>query len=149
MIRLRIFALLVVAVMCLAAAWPALGQPTPIKISVEIAGVRSTKGQVLVALHTDRWDFPTRWDKAVARAALPAAFGSVTALLEVPAAGRYALIVVHDEDRDGRMTKNAFGLPREGYATGRNATSLEFPYFESALVDLAAGTGVTLRLLYP
>jgi len=41
------------------------------------------------------------------------------------------------------------GLPREGYATGRNATELEFPFFEPALRDWTLGTCVRVRVLYP
>jgi uncharacterized protein (DUF2141 family) len=121
----------------------------PIDVQVEVSGLRAAGGRVLVALHDDRWAFPSRWDRAVASATVPAAEGTVTAALRVPRPGRFALIVVHDEDGDGRMSKNALGLPREGYATGRNASELQYPFFEPALRDWKAGTRVSVRLLYP
>ncbi|MFM2400383.1 MAG: hypothetical protein RL341_2540 [Pseudomonadota bacterium] len=120
-----------------------------IEVTVEVLAVRSERGRVLVALHEDRRSFPSRWERAVAFAATSAASGSASLTLKLPRAGRYALIVVHDEDNDGRMTKNVLGLPREGYATGRNATSLEFPFFDTAQIDCAAGTRASIRLLYP
>jgi uncharacterized protein (DUF2141 family) len=124
-------------------------QANPIEVVVEVSGLRSAKGQVLVALHDNRWAFPSRWERAVASTSIAAQEGMVTATLRLPRAGRFALIVVHDEDADGSMQKSALGLPREGYATGRNATELEFPFFEPALRDWSMGTRVSVRVLYP
>lgn len=121
----------------------------PIDVTVEVSGLRAAKGRVLVALHDDRWAFPSRWERAVASTSIAAQEGTVTAMLRLPRPGQFALIVVHDEDADGRMKKNALGLPREGYATGRNATALEFPLFEPALRDWTLGTRVGVRVLYP
>jgi uncharacterized protein (DUF2141 family) len=126
---------------------PALAEP--IDVTVEVSGLRAAKGRVLFALHDDRWAFPSRWEQAVAATSTPAQEGTVTATLRLPRPGRFALIVVHDEDADGRMKKNALGLPREGYATGRNASELEFPFFEPALRDWSVGTRVGVRVLYP
>lgn len=121
----------------------------PIDVTVEVSGLRATKGRVLVALHDDRWAFPSRWERAVASTSIAAQEGTVTATLRLPRPGRFALIVVHDEDADGRMKKNALGLPREGYATGLNASELAFPFFEPALRDWTGGTRLGVRVLYP
>lgn len=135
----------------LSLAWvtpvPALAEP--IEVAVEVSGLRAAKGRVLVALHDDRWAFPSRWERAVDSTSIVAQEGTVTATLRLPRPGRFALIVVHDEDADGRMKKNALGLPREGYATGRNASELEYPFFEAALRDWALGTRVFVRVIYP
>jgi len=101
-----------------------------------------------VAAHATRDSFPIQWDKAAAR--LEVAAGAPTLTLKLPAPGRYALIVVHDEDGDGQMSKNFVGLPREGYVTGDNPKSLEFPLrFERSLVDRKDAGRVDLRLLCP
>jgi uncharacterized protein (DUF2141 family) len=131
------------------AATAATAHSEPVDAQVEVSGVRSANGSILVALHDDRWAFPSRWDRAVAFATIAAAEGSVTIPLRLPRPGRFALIVVHDEDGDGRMLKSALGLPREGYATGRNAQTLAFPYFEPAQRDWVDGTRASVRLLYP
>ncbi len=121
----------------------------PIEVHVEISGLRGAKGQVLIALHDNRWAFPSRWDQALVRTSVPAVEGTATATLKLTRPGRFALIVVHDEDGDGRMNKSPLGLPREGYATGRNAPTLEFPLFDAALRDWASGSRVSIRLVYP
>ncbi len=120
-----------------------------VDVLVEVSGLRSSQGRLLVALHDDRRAFPSRWDRAVVTASAAAAEGAVTVPLRLPRPGRFALIVVHDEDGDGRMSKSALGLPREGYATGRNAQTLAFPSFEPARLDWEAGTRVSVRLYYP
>lgn len=139
------------AALLTALALPTSGaaQTTPIDVRIDVSGVRSDRGRILVALHDERWGFPSRWDRAVASASAPASPGMVSMTLRVSRAGRFALIVVHDEDGDGRMNKNAVGLPREGYATGRNAATLEFPFFEAAQLDWTAGSRAGVKLVYP
>lgn len=133
--------------MAVAAAAPL--RADPVDVQVEVSGLRSGAGRILVALHDDRWAFPSRWERAVAFASAAAVEGTATIPLRLPRQGRFALIVVHDEDGDGRMKKSALGLPREGYATGHNARTLEYPFFEPAQRDWVAGTRVGVRLLYP
>jgi uncharacterized protein (DUF2141 family) len=121
----------------------------PIQVHVQLSGLRSTQGNVLVAAHATRDSFPSQWDKAAARLEAAPSAPTLNLTLKLPAAGRYALIVVHDEDGDGRMSKNFVGLPREGYVTGHNPKSLEIPRFERSLVDLKDAGRLDLRLLYP
>lgn len=142
-------AVAITVALALAAASAVPANAEPIDVEVEVAGLRSAEGRVLVALHDDRRSFPSRWDRAVVSASVVATQGTTTIPLRLPRPGRFALIVVHDEDGNGRMKKSFLGLPREGYVTGRNAQSLEFPLFEPALRDWAAGTRVSVQLLYP
>ncbi len=121
----------------------------PIDVQIQLSGLRSTQGKVLVAAHATRDSFPSQWDKAAARLEVAAGAPTLTLTLTLPAPGRYALIVVHDEDGNGQMSKNFVGLPREGYVTGHNPKSLEFPRFERSLVDLKDTSRVQMRLLYP
>ncbi len=121
----------------------------PIEVQIQLSGLRNAQGRVLLAAHVTRDSFPSQWDKAAAKLDVPAAQPTLTLALKLPAPGRYALIVVHDEDSDGQMSKNVIGFPREGYITGNNPKSLEFPRFDRSLVDLKDGGRVDLRLLYP
>lgn len=144
---LRWLLLLALLAPFLAASTPALSEA--VEVRVDVSGLRSDTGRVLVALHDDRRAFPSRWERAVAFTSITAQVDAVTATLRLPRPGRFALIVVHDEDGDGRMKKSAVGLPREGYATGRNSTELEFPFFEPALRHWTSGTRVGVRVIYP
>ena len=121
----------------------------PIEVQVQLTGLRNAQGRVLMAAHATRDSFPSQWDKAAAKLDVTASGPTLTLTLKLPAPGRYALIVVHDEDGDGQMSKNFIGLPREGYITGNNPKSLEFPRFDRSLVDLKEAGRMELRLLYP
>jgi uncharacterized protein (DUF2141 family) len=121
----------------------------PIEVQVELTGLRNAQGRVLVAAHGTRDSFPSQWDKAAAKLDVPAGGPTLTLTLKLPAPGRYALMVLHDEDGDGQMSKNFVGLPREGFITGNNPKSLEFPRFDRSLVELKDAGRVELRLLYP
>ena len=129
-------------------AWQAAAAQ-PIETELIVSGLRSTQGRLLVAAHADRSSFPSQWDRATTLLSLPVVAPAMTVTLKLPAPGRYALIVLHDEDGDGRMSKNLVGLPREGYTTGNNPATLEFPRFDRAQLDLRGPGRIALQLRYP
>ncbi len=120
-----------------------------IEVQVQVTGLRNTQGRVLVAAHATRDSFPSQWDRATAKAEVSVSSATTSIALKLPASGRYAIMAVHDEDGDGRMSKNRLGLPREGYVTGNNPASLEFPRFDRSAVDLQNGAKLELRITYP
>jgi len=85
-------------------------------------------------------------ERALFRAEAPARDGAVLVFENVPP-GEYALAVLHDADANGRMARNALGIPREGYALSGEATGL--PRFDAALIRLAPPLcRLELRLRY-
>jgi uncharacterized protein (DUF2141 family) len=47
--------------------------------------------------------------------------------------GKYALVVIHDENRNGKLDTNWLGVPKEGYGFSNNAkVSLRAPSFSDA-----------------
>jgi uncharacterized protein (DUF2141 family) len=126
-----------------------LAHAQSVEVTVQVTGLRSTQGRVLAALHADRSSFPSQWDRATASVSVAAATPAVTLTVKLPSPGRYALIVVHDEDGNGRMTKNLIGLPREGYTTGNNPAELEFPRFDRSVVEIRDARRIELQLRYP
>lgn len=117
-------------------------------VTVTVSDVRSGTGSVIVALHRDPARFPTDWAGAAASTRVTAVNGTVTATLPPVPDGRYALIVVHDEDGNGVMTKNFLGLPREGFGTSNNPRFMGPPRFEPALFDLSGDVTIAVRLAY-
>ena len=90
-------------------------------IHVEIAGLRSDKGEILCALFSSPGDFPKRADKAVMRS--KAAIARSHAICEFPGAppNTYAVSVIHDENSNGKLDTNFMGIPREGVGASNNA----------------------------
>lgn len=118
-------------------------------IDVTVDGVRSTHGQILIALHDTAGNFPSRWSGAVATVRVPAGQRPVAATFRDVPQGTYALIAVHDEDGDGRMTKSLIGLPREGFGTSNNPAFLGPPRFGPARFTLQGPVRISIRLVYP
>ena len=121
----------------------------PIEVTVRVQKIRSTKGKVIVAAHESSSTFPSDWARATTTASLPALSMQTDVKLRLPKAGRYAIIVIHDEDGNGKMSKNFIGLPREGYTIGTNPSELEFPIFSRATVILHDQVQLELGLIYP
>ena len=61
--------------------------------------------------------------------------------------GRYAVMVMHDENDNGKLDSNFMGMPIEGYGFSNNPAVMRKPTFEEARFELeAAGSAITVRL---
>ena len=61
--------------------------------------------------------------------------------------GRYAVMVMHDENDNGTLDSNFMGMPIEGYGFSNNPAVMRKPTFEEARFELgAAGSAITVRL---
>jgi uncharacterized protein (DUF2141 family) len=137
-----------------AAAFPAQGG----ELRIRIDGLRSDQGTILIGLYDSR----TTFDRAIAlsdkdgflndpqRVAGIALRGS--AALKGAIAfqnldpGRYAVIVLHDQDGNGRLDKNFWGVPTEAYGFSNDAQGfLGPPGFKEAAIHFD-GTDRTLAI---
>jgi uncharacterized protein (DUF2141 family) len=85
---------------------------------VEVAGLRSAKGSILICLTRDATHFPDcNRDPAARRLTVAAA--SPVAHFPGLSSGDYAVALIHDENGNGRLDK-MFGVPREGVGFSRN-----------------------------
>ena len=89
-------------------------------IHVEIAGLRSDKGQVLCSLFSSADGFPKKSDKAVAHAKSNASSGHASCDFVNIEPGTYAVSVIHDENSNGKLDTNFMGMPREGVGSSNN-----------------------------
>lgn len=110
-----------------AAAPHDLAQP----LSMDLVGLRSAKGQVLVCVTRAADHFPDCSADPDKRHFTVAAKGGATPL-GMLAPGDYAIAIIHDENANGRLDTFA-GIPREGVGFSRNPV-LRFgaPSFNSA-----------------
>lgn len=92
------------------------------ELNITITGVRNNSGSVLVSLFLDDSGYPADASKAVRKG--KATYGSdktATIKFDDLPAGRYAAVVLHDENDNFRMDKTWIGLPKEGYGFSNNA----------------------------
>jgi len=98
--------------------------PATGSVTIEINGLTSDKGEVLVALYNNKEHFPDKGDKAVANGKAVIIKGKATLTFKGLPYGKYAAAILHDENLNHQMDFNAVGIPMEGYGFSNNAKGL-------------------------
>lgn len=109
--------LLVAILFCLtASAWGGTG-----KLKIEIVGIRSKQGKILVNLFSTSKGFPTNPKYAYRTAEIDIREGgrAFVEFTDLPY-GDYAVAVLHDENDNKKMDYNLIGIPKEGYCFSNN-----------------------------
>jgi uncharacterized protein (DUF2141 family) len=125
----------------------AASAPTP-SVEVNLSGLRSAKGQVLVCLTGNPKAFPDcSKDRNAVRVAVAAA-GADNFRIAAPGDGTYAISLVHDENGNNKMDMRLF-LPREGFGFSRNpAIGMGAPKFGSASFSVRGSTAQSIKMKY-
>lgn len=127
------------------------GPASPIRLFVDVQGVRSDRGQIAVTLYADdRKRFLAK--KGSLYTGRVASQTSLTRVcIHLPAPGIYALAVYHDEDGNQRFNRNVIGFPAEAYGFSNNpGTLFGLPSFSSVRFTVSAtDTETTVKLKYP
>jgi uncharacterized protein (DUF2141 family) len=110
-------------------------------LTIEVSDVGSGDGQVMVALFNSADTFLAK-PASVARTAAVA--GTTTVVLKDLPAGDYAFAVYHDANQNGKMDRNAVGMPTEDYAFSNNVLGKAGPpAYDAARITLPAAGAVT------
>lgn len=117
-------------------------------LSVEIEGLRTPTGALLVAIYSDENAFPADWSRAIETGRLDVSSAVATIRFENLPPGRYAVAVLHDEDGDLAMTRNLLGYPLEGIGLSNNPRIFGPPNFASAAFDLAGELTLRIEMRY-
>jgi len=121
-----------------------------VSLQVTVSGFRNTKGQVLLAVY----DSKEAWldvGRAVHRAKLPIAGGTVVLPPAALRPGVYAVAVVHDENMNEKLDMKVFPPgPAEGTAVSNDATgTFGPPSFAAARFVLGErGGAIVVNLRY-
>ena len=109
-------------------------------VVVDVAGVRSDRGEVGCALFGSEADFPM--DPRSARMDWqPARQAGTTCRFTGLAPGSYALAVSHDLNGNRRADTNLFGMPTEDWGVSNDVRpTLRAPRFGEAVFQVAEGT---------
>ena len=121
------------------AAFIATGAAPPTDIEVGLAGLRNARGTVHLCLTKSPAHFPNCGDDpAAVKRSVPAASAARIGFSGI-VPGSYALSVIHDENRNGRLD-TFLGIPREGFGFSRNPV-IRFgpPRFTQVRFDAGSG----------
>lgn len=127
----------------------AASPPETAELDVAIGGLRNQRGAVMLCLtrRGARQFLDCAHDPArVTRIVPSAAAGDIRMTGLAP--GDYALLVIHDENRNGRLDKT-FGLPREGFGFSRNpAMRMGPPHYQDVRFTIAGRMRHVVKLNY-
>ncbi len=102
-------------------------------LTVTILNFRNSEGQVSVALYNKEEGFPKSPDKALKIITAPISNKKSIVVFESLPPGEYAISVFHDENKNGKMDTNFFGIPKEGVGASNDARGhLGPPHYKDA-----------------
>lgn len=109
-------------------------------LTIEVPNLRNTKGEVRAALFKSEAGFPKQVELAFRRSTGRMEGNRATIRFEALPPGDYAIVVIHDENWNGKFDTGPFGIPKEGYGFSRNVKSrLGPPPFSAARFAVAPG----------
>jgi uncharacterized protein (DUF2141 family) len=116
-------------------------------LTLSVEGVRSSDGTLMAELLKANPE--TGKAAAVGGTGAPAVTGTTTLSFAGLEPGDYAVRLFHDEDGDGEMKTNAFGIPKEGFGFS-NGAKAKFgpPAFADMKVTVSADTASTAIMAY-
>ncbi|MCS7034708.1 MAG: DUF2141 domain-containing protein [Phycisphaerae bacterium] len=118
-------------------------------LTIHVIDLRNRKGTLLFQVFATEKGFPTDSRNAVCAHVRPADTDRVEFTCRLPP-GQYAASVLHDENGNGQMDRNLFGIPREGYGVTNNPKPrFRAATFREALFNLPPeGASLTISLQY-
>lgn len=126
--------LLLVVALCLSSSSPIVQAD----LVITIAGLRNSEGTILAGVFDRDEGFP---DEAFMGKTTQISGNSARVIFEDLKPGRYALAIIHDENGNGKLDTNGFGIPSEGFCFGNNAMGLFGPpSFRKASVSIEEGS---------
>lgn len=129
-------------------AEPAVAAPQTTSLTVSIEGVRSPKGKVRAGLL--KADLAAGVANSAGGVVEAASVGSMTLTFQGLEPGEYAVQIFHDENDNGEMDSNLFGIPSEGYGFSNGAKASFGPpkFSEMKVVVGAEPAQTTARMSY-
>ena len=119
-------------------------------LTVTILNFRNNLGQVSVALYNKEEAFPKSPDKTVKIKYAPIQDKKAVIVFESLPPGEYAISVFHDENKNGKMDSNFFGIPKEGVGASNDARGhLGPPHYKDAKFNFKGGIqSISISLVY-
>jgi uncharacterized protein (DUF2141 family) len=105
------------------------------KLQVTVTHIVGQKGDIIVGVFDSDENF---LKKPIDRKMMKASGDSITVVFENLKPGKYAVSVIHDENKNKDLDKNKLGIPKEGFGFSNNVLgSMGPPTFERAQFNLS------------
>jgi uncharacterized protein (DUF2141 family) len=87
---------------------------------VSISNLKNQKGQVGILIFSQETGFPMESSKAIRDVLIPIQGSTLQYTFSNLPFGKYAVSVMHDENKNQEFDTNLFGMPEEGYGVSNN-----------------------------
>lgn len=103
-------------------------------LTVTISSIPNDKGQIGCSLYSKADGFPTKSDKADVVMFVQSKAKKASCVFKDVKSGKYAISVMHDENKDGKLETSMVGRPKEAWGVSNNAPPERFgpPKYEAA-----------------
>ena len=136
--------LLCILIFILSAIHNTNAQDTTFDLTVNISGLDSNKGKVLIALYNGKDQFLKKGFKG---GITKISDKKVTYVLKGIPKGEYAISFFHDENDNNKMDTNFFGIPKEAYGCSNNAKGfMGPPKYEDAKFQLTESKSIDIKI---
>ncbi|WP_269237056.1 DUF2141 domain-containing protein [Flavobacterium flavigenum] len=95
-----------------------------VKLTITVSGVKNNTGAVKVGLYNSDGTFLKTTYKSLASEIKN---NKAVVIFDNLPAGEYAISTYHDENNNGKLDRNAMGIPSEDYAASNNAKGFMGP----------------------
>ena len=114
-------------------------------LSIEIKGVNHLKkGEIRIGIFNEKGFLDNT--KVITGEIVKVTKSTINIDFDLPD-GTYAVAVIHDIDKNGKLTTNMFGYPSEPYAFSRNAKgNFGPPTFKDASIQLNSDKKISISL---
>lgn len=119
-------------------------------LTLNITGIKNTKGVIRIALFNKADGFPSNDNKAYKLLSVKIDGALATIVIPNIPFGNYAVIVFHDENNNNEFDTNFLGMPKEGTGTSNaNEKGKSKPKYENAIFNFSEkNKNVSVKLFY-
>ncbi len=127
-------------IMCLLIA----GNANVSDLNLVIKGVDDIKGSMYIAVFDNAESFPD-FGKQLVQKVLPVDAKTLNYTFKDLPHNDYAVAIFHDKNNNGKLDKNAFGIPLEPYGFSQNARArFSAPPFNDAKIELKGNQAIEI-----
>jgi uncharacterized protein (DUF2141 family) len=121
-------------------------------LRIHADGLRNSKGVVGVLLFTSTVGWPEDISKTIRHEAISIKSGEpqATVVLNDVPPGEYGIVALHDENKNMKLDRNAFGWPKEGFGFANNPRVVFGPpAFKQAIIHVTCpATDTIIHMVY-
>lgn len=115
------------------------------QLDLNIHQIKSPQGTLHVALYNNEANYDAG-QQAVAVHKVAVSSNKVQLQFAGLAAGTYAIKIMHDENNNGELDRNVFGIPTEGYGFSNNGGQFGPSSFNEAAFTVSANQQLAIQL---